>query len=240
LPDADDDRLGAPLPGWSGATSPAGTELAGRFVTLESLDAQRHGAALFAALHDARDARVWDYLPRGPFAGQGPVWDEWIVACAGSADPLFYALTDPATGVAHGMGSYLRIEPDHGVIEIGHLAFGPQIQRTPATTEAIYLLARHAFDELGNRRLEWKCNALNARSRAAALRFGFAFEGVFRQSMVVKGRSRDTAWYAIVDGDWPVVRAAFETWLAPENFDANGRQRRTLAELRGVEPAPTG
>jgi RimJ/RimL family protein N-acetyltransferase len=132
-----------------------------------------------------------------------------------------------------GQGSYLRIEPDDGVIEIGHLAFGPALQRTRAATEAVFLLARHAFDELGYRRLEWKCNALNARSCAAAERLGFTFEGVFRQHMVLKGRNRDTAWYAIVDGEWPAVRGAFETWLAPGNFDAAGRQRTSLRALRG-------
>jgi RimJ/RimL family protein N-acetyltransferase len=131
-----------------------------------------------------------------------------------------------------GQGSYLRIEPEHGVVEIGHLAFGPMLQRTAGATEAVYLLARHAFDELGYRRLEWKCNALNARSRAAAERLGFTFEGVFRRHMVVKGRNRDTAWYAIVDGDWPAARAAFEDWLAPGNFDASGRQLRSLAAIR--------
>jgi len=135
-----------------------------------------------------------------------------------------------------GQGSYLRIDPEHGAIEIGHLAFGPALQRTAGATEAVYLLARRAFDELGYRRVEWKCNALNARSRAAALRLGFEFEGVFRQHMVVKGRNRDTAWYAIVDGDWPAVRAAFEEWLAPDNFDRDGRQRARLAALRKTKP----
>jgi RimJ/RimL family protein N-acetyltransferase len=221
------------VPGWTGASAPGRIVLPGRRVTFEPLDAQRHRATLFDALHDDRDPSVWDYLPRGPFAGRGPVWDEWIGACSASRDPLFYALIDPATGAANGMGSYLRIDMAGGGIEIGHLAFGPEIQRTPVTTEAIYLLARHAFDDLGNRRLEWKCNALNARSRAAALRLGFTFEGVFRQHMVVKGRNRDTAWFAITDGDWPALRAGFEAWLEPENFDAAGRQLRTLAQLRG-------
>jgi RimJ/RimL family protein N-acetyltransferase len=228
----EDERLGTPVPGWSGAAAPGRVVLPGRHVTLEPLDAARHGAALRRALHDPRDPTLWDYLPRGPFDGDDAGWAAWLQWCEASSDPLFYVLADPASGAPRGMGSYLRIDPASGVIEIGHLAFGAEIQRTPATTEAIYLLARHAFDELGNRRLEWKCNALNARSRAAALRLGFVFEGIFRQALVVKGRNRDTAWFAMLDGDWPALRDAFERWLAPENLDAEGRQRRTLAQLR--------
>jgi RimJ/RimL family protein N-acetyltransferase len=157
----------------------------------------------------------------------------WLTSCAASADPLFLAVIDRASGRAAGVVSYLRIEPEHGVIEIGHIWFGHALQRTPAATETIHLLARHAFDDLGNRRLEWKCDAANARSRRAAERFGFTFEGVFRQHMIIKGRNRDTAWYALLDSEWPAARDAFEAWLAPENFDADGRQRRSLAELRG-------
>jgi RimJ/RimL family protein N-acetyltransferase len=230
----DDERLGAPVPGWTGAAEPARPQLAGRFVTLAPLDAGRHGDALFAALHDERDPALWDYLPRGPFAGPGPTWEQWLMACEASSDPQFFVLADPVSGTPHGMGAYLRIDPVHGCIEIGHLAFGPEIQRTPATTEAVYLWARHAFDDLGYRRFEWKCNALNARSRTAAGRLGYTFEGVFRQAMVVKGRNRDTAWFSILDREWPALRGAFEAWLAPENFDADGRQRRTLGQLRGV------
>jgi RimJ/RimL family protein N-acetyltransferase len=185
--------------------------------------------ALHASLHDG-DAGLWDFLPYGPFGEQS--WRDWFAAAAASDDPLFFAVVDRARDRPVGQASYLRIEPGDGVIEIGHLAFGPALQRTPGATEAVFLLARHAFDELGYRRLEWKCNALNARSRAAAERLGFTFEGVFRQHMVVKGRNRDTAWYAIVDGDWPALRAAFETWLAPGNFDEAGRQRRRLGALR--------
>jgi RimJ/RimL family protein N-acetyltransferase len=139
---------------------------------------------------------------------------------------------DAATGWASGVVSYLRIEPDHGSIEIGHIWFAPALQRTPQATEAIHLLARHAFDDLGYRRLEWKCDAANARSRAAAERFGFTYEGTFRQHMIVKDRNRDTAWFSLLDREWPAARAAFEAWLAPQNFDAEGRQRRRLAELR--------
>jgi RimJ/RimL family protein N-acetyltransferase len=229
---ADDDRLGAPVPGWEGAAPPARVALPGRFVVIEPLVAQRHGAALFTALHDEGDPRLWDYLPNGPYAAADADWDRFMASCEASADPLFYALVDPATGAAQGMGSYLRIDPAHGSIELGYLAFGARIQRTPATTEAIHLWARHAFEDLGNRRFEWKCNALNARSRAAALRLGFTFEGIFRQAMVIKGRNRDTAWFSIIDREWPAVGAAFGAWLEPGNFDADGRQIRTLGQLR--------
>jgi len=147
-------------------------------------------------------------------------------------DRLFFTLVPAAGGRASGVASYLRIVPEFGVIEVGNIWFGPALQRTAAATEAIYLLARHVFDDLGYRRLEWKCNALNAASRRAAERFGFTFEGVFREHMVIKGRNRDTAWYAIVDRDWPAIRDAFERWLDPENFDAAGAQRLRLDEFR--------
>jgi RimJ/RimL family protein N-acetyltransferase len=158
---------------------------------------------------------------------------EALAAAERSEDPLFFSLAPLPDGSPLGVAAYLRIVPEFGVIEIGHIWFGSSLQRTTAATEAIYLLARRVFDELGYRRLEWKCDALNAASRRAAQRFGFTFEGVFRKHMVVKGRTRDSAWYAIVDDEWPRVRAAFESWLEPQNFDAAGRQRRGLAELRG-------
>jgi RimJ/RimL family protein N-acetyltransferase len=150
---------------------------------------------------------------------------------AESIDPLYFALVTPHDQRALGIASYLRITPEFGVIEIGHIWFGTPLRRTTAATEAIFLLARHAFDDLGYRRLEWKCNALNAASRGAAERFGFTFEGVFRQHQVVKGRNRDTAWYAITDRDWPPIRAGFESWLSSENFDLRGQQKRRLLPL---------
>jgi RimJ/RimL family protein N-acetyltransferase len=218
-----------PVVDWTPAAPPPRQVLDGRHVRLEPF-ADHHRRELYASLHADGDPTLWDYLPYGPF--DEPDWDAWFAASAASADPLFYALVDPGSGTPGGQASYLRIEPADGVIEIGHIALGPALQRTAAATEAIHLLARHAFDDLGYRRLEWKCNALNDRSRRAADRLGFTFEGVFRQHMVVKGHNRDTAWYSIVDGEWPGVRAAFEAWLAPENFDAAGRQRRALAEIR--------
>jgi RimJ/RimL family protein N-acetyltransferase len=209
------------------------TVLEGERVRLEPLDPERHAAELFDAAQGAgADPDLWRFLGYGPFAGAEEM-RAWLTSCAASADPLFLAVIDRASGRAAGVVSYLRIEPEHGVIEIGHIWFGHALQRTPAATETIHLLARHAFDDLGNRRLEWKCDAANARSRRAAERFGFTFEGVFRQHMIIKGRNRDTAWYALLDSEWPAARDAFEAWLAPENFDADGRQRRSLAELRG-------
>ena len=198
-------------------------------VALVPLDPAEHEAALYAAGHDGGDPRLWDHLPVGPFTREA--FTPWLAACAASEDPRFMAILD-AGGVARGMCSFLRIVPEHGVIEIGHIWFGSALQRTAGATEAIFLLARRAFDELGYRRLEWKCNAANARSRRAAQRYGFAFEGVFRHHMVVKGHNRDTAWFALVDEDWPAARAGFERWLAPENFDAGGRQRASLETLR--------
>ena len=208
------------------ATAPAHRVLAGERVRLEPLDPERHAEELFAAAA-AGDPRLWDYLSYGPFADAREMRAH-LAGQATSSDPLFLAVVDEATGRAAGVVSYLRIEPEHGCIEIGHIWFGASLQRTAAATEVIYLLARHAFDDLGNRRLEWKCDAANARSRRAAERFGFTFEGVFRQHMIVKGRNRDTAWFSLLDSEWPAARDAFEAWLRPENFDAEGRQRAPL------------
>ncbi|MGF1609591.1 MAG: GNAT family N-acetyltransferase [Kiloniellales bacterium] len=210
---------------WQAAARKA---LAGRTVVLEPVDPARHGESLHALSRS--DDSLWTYMPYGPFA-DAAAFLGWLESCAASDDPLFFAIVDTATSQASGMASYLRITPAHGVIEIGHIWLAPVIQRTPQATEAIYLLAREAFDGLGYRRLEWKCNALNEASRRAALRFGFSFEGIFRQHLVVKGRNRDTAWYAILDQDWPRIRANFERWLSPDNFDAQGRQRIALSEL---------
>jgi RimJ/RimL family protein N-acetyltransferase len=174
---------------------------------------------------------LFRYLPYGPFAGFEQ-FREWLDQRAASTDPLFYAIVDGKTLTPQGMASYLRMVPEHGVIEIGHIWFAPALQRTRQATEAIYLMARHVFDDLGYRRLEWKCDALNEPSRRAAERFGFTFEGVFRQHLVVKGHNRDSAWFSMLDGEWPVIRAAFEAWLAPLNFDADGRQRESLAAVR--------
>ena len=199
-------------------------------VRLEPLDPARHGEALFAATKDADE--TWLYLPYGPFESKAD-FVEWLGRRAPLDDPLTFTIIDREAGAARGLASLMRIVPEHGVIEIGHIWLSPALARTRQATEAIYLMSRHAFDDLGNRRLEWKCNAANAASRRAAERFGFTFEGVFRHHMVVKGRNRDTAWYSITDSEWPARRAAFEAWLAPANFDPSGVQRRSLAEIRG-------
>jgi RimJ/RimL family protein N-acetyltransferase len=216
------------------ARRPARVPLVGARVRLEPLDPVRH---LDDLLEAASDDALWDYMPYGPFADRA-AFAAHLEAQAASDDPLFLTVVDRASGRALGVVSYLRIEPAHGVIEIGHIWFGRELQRTPQATEAIYLLARHAFDDLGNRRFEWKCNAANEGSKAAARRFGFTYEGTFRQHQIVKGRNRDTAWFSIVDGEWPAVQAGFEAWLAPANFDTSGQQRRTLAEARDAPDLP--
>jgi RimJ/RimL family protein N-acetyltransferase len=205
--------------------------LNGDLVRLEVLDSGRHGESLFTSSHVAGAERLWEHLPYGPFASQGE-FTAWLREREASSDPLFFAVVDRNSKQALGMSSFLRMEPKHGVIEIGHIWFAPAMQRTRQATEAIFLLARHAFDDLGYRRLEWKCDSLNEPSRRAAKRFGFTYEGVFRQHMIVKGRNRDTAWFSMTDGEWPLRKAAFEEWLSPENFDSAGQQRRTLSEIR--------
>ena len=215
---------------WRPARRPERAPIDGRLVRLEPLDPVRHGNDLFEASIGA-DA-TWHYLPYGPFAGKKEFLT-WLRERAPLDDPLAFTIIDREARAARGIATLMSIEPDHGSIEIGHIWLAPSLQRTRQATEAIYLLSRYAFDELGNRRYEWKCDAANAPSRRAAERFGFTFEGVFRQHRIVKGRNRDTAWYSITDGEWPSRRAAFEAWLAPDNFDAEGMQRRSLAELRG-------
>ena len=218
---------------WKPAAAPGRQRLAGRYAEVVPVDPGRHAHDLFEASHGAGgDPAIWNYLGYGPFADEAS-FTTWLAERAASTDPLFFAILDRATGQALGMASYLRIVPVDGAIEIGHIWLAPALQRTRLATEAIFLMARHAFETLGNRRFEWKCNALNAPSRRAAIRFGFTFEGVFRQHMIVKGVNRDTAWYSILDGEWPAVRAGFEAWLDPSNFDPGGGQRQTLESVRG-------
>ena len=216
---------------WRPVPRPDRSPLTGTHVLLRPVDAAGDAEPLYAASHPPDgDRSIWTYLWDGPY--ESPEHLRTMLEFAErSDDPLFFTVATLPGERPAGIASYLRMEPEHGVVEVGHIWFGTELQRTTAATEAIYLLVRRAFDELGYRRLEWKCNALNAASRRAAERFGFTFEGVFRNHMVVKGRSRDTAWYAITDDEWPAIRAAFEAWLAPENFDADGRQRRTLGRL---------
>ncbi len=216
---------------WQPASLPDTRTLQGRFIRLEKLDTARHGDGLWEALEGpAADRRLWDYLFVGPFPERS-AFDDYLAGLEDSTDPWFYTVIDQQTGAIDGFLSLMSIVPNAGRIEIGHVTFGASMQRTPKATEAVYLLAKESFS-LGNRRLEWKCNANNARSKRAAERFGFSFEGTFRQHSVFKGQNRDTAWYSIIDSEWPAVRQAFETWLSVDNFK-DGQQIRTLEQLRG-------
>ena len=214
------------------ALPPQRVRLAGRFVALEPLDAALHAASLYALSQG--DAALWSYMPDGPFA-DAAAFHDYIDAKAKSTDPLFFAIIDIASGRAVGHASFLRIDPKNRVIEVGFILYTSALQRTPGATEAMYLMAAYAFDALGYRRYEWKCNNLNAPSLRAAVRLGFTFEGVFRQAVIVKGRNRDSAWFSMLDREWPLRKAAFEAWLAPDNFDIGGRQKQPL---NGGMPVP--
>jgi RimJ/RimL family protein N-acetyltransferase len=222
--------LGAGLD-WTPVEQPARASLRGAHVLLRPVEAATDAEDLYAVSHPPEgDPTIWTYLPYGPYEHPDHI-RQLLIWAESSEDPLFFALVRLPDERPLGLASYLRITPEFGVVEIGHIWFGVPLQRTTAATEAIYLLARHAFDDLGYRRLEWKCDALNAASRRAAERFGFSFEGVFHNHMVIKARNRDTAWYAITDDEWPTIRAGFQAWLAPENFDPDGHQKRRLGDL---------
>ncbi|MCU1313876.1 MAG: hypothetical protein JWM54_1633 [Acidobacteriaceae bacterium] len=227
--------VGPTVPHWQPRPHPAHRSFAGRYCRIQPLDPASHAASLYEALCHPANNGLWTYLLTNP-----PVtpdeWRERLESYAASRDPLYFTLFNEQ-GLAAGITSYLRIVPEHGVVEVGHIHLSPWLQQTRAATEFQYLLMRYAFDDLGYRRYEWKCDALNAPSRRAALRLGFRFEGIFRKAIVYKGRSRDTAWYSIVDEEWPAVRQAFEAWLAPENFTSDGRQLGSLASLR-QQPEP--
>lgn len=222
--------IGFALPGWTPRPAPPRAAMEGSHCRVEPIDPDRHAGSLHAANRQDAEGRIWTYLAYGPFDSES-AYRAWMEKTCLGDDPLFHAVVERRSGRAVGVASYLRIDPPVGVIEVGHINFSPALQRTPAATEAMFLMMRRVFDELGYRRYEWKCDALNAPSRAAAERLGFVFEGIFRQATIYKGRNRDTAWYAITDGDWPRLRTAFQTWLDPANFDANGRQRQRLSVL---------
>lgn len=224
-----DYETGPGLPDWQGAGGISCTRLEGRHAILERLDPATHGDDLFGVFQRDGDTRDWLYLPYGPFESRED-FDAWLAHFAPLGDPWFMAIRDAASGRTCGVASFLNIVPAMGSIEVGHIHFSPTIQRSPVATEAMYLMMRHAFEE-GYRRYEWKCDSQNQRSRRAAQRFGFSYEGVFRQHLVVKKRNRDTAWYACIDNEWPALKAAYETWLAPANFDADGGQRQSLSAL---------
>ncbi len=221
--------VGSLVSSWKPPAPPGCEPMPGLFCRLEPLDPERHARALFEANAEEADGRSWTYLPYGPFESFEN-YRAWMGQTCGGSDPLFFTIQDGARAVPVGLASYLRIDPQAGSIEVGHLKFSPQMQRTPIATEAMFLMMQRAF-ALGYRRYEWKCHSLNAPSRTAAQRLGFSFEGIFRQAAVVKGRSRDTAWYSVIDQEWPRLRAVFEQWLSPDNFDAQGKQRRALSDL---------
>jgi RimJ/RimL family protein N-acetyltransferase len=224
--------LGAPLPDWTRCPSPQPITIDGRYCRIEPLNVERHVDDLVAAFRTT-DESSWVYLFIGPFEDDAGILS-WLTESANSKDYIYSAIIDRASGRAAGLCAYMRPDPANGVLEIGSIHYSDALKRTPATTEAMYLLMRHVFEDLGYRRYEWKCNSFNAPSRRTALRLGFRFEGIFRNHMVVKGHNRDTAWFSILDNEWPVLKSAYEKWLAPENFDREGRQRMPLADMIAV------
>ena len=222
-------RVGFPVSAWKPPAWPSREPMVGRFCRVVPLDPDQHAAELHAAnLSDANGA-MWTYLPYGPFESL-EIYRAWLKDTTCHDDPIFYSILDNTTTKPVGLAAYLRILPASGSIEVGHVNYSPLLQRTPAATEAMFLMMQRAF-ELGYRRYEWKCDTLNAKSRAAAQRFGFSFEGVFRQATVSKGRNRDTAWFSVINGEWPALDQAFRRWLDPSNFDERGEQRVRLSEL---------
>lgn len=225
-------KLGALVENWEQPERPKAEVLSGRYARLEPLDADKHSADLFNAISEDRSGQNWDYLPYGPFSSHS-AYHRWVKEISAGYDPLFYAVFDQKNHHRCGVAALLRINPRAGSIEVGHINFAPSLQRTPAATEAIFLLMQSVF-EAGYRRFEWKCDTLNLSSRRAAQRFGFSYEGVFRQALVVKGRNRDTAWFAAIDKEWPALKEAYLAWLSPKNFDAQGRQVERLGDLTGL------
>lgn len=219
--------LGTQVPNWTPPELPVGAAMMGQYAMLERLDADAHAAVLFQS-YEGQD-HVWDYMPYGPFSSSA-LYHRWVRETVQDDSTVFYAIGNLESGQWEGVASYLRIDPQNGSIEVGHINYSPALQRTRAGTEAMYLMMDWAFSQ-GYRRYEWKCNALNLGSRRAAQRYGFSFEGIFRQATVSKGRNRDTAWFAVIDSEWPALKAAFKAWLAPPNFDAAGQQAERLGDL---------
>ena len=228
--------VGASLPGWNGAKHPGHIGMQGQYAKLVSLDALTHTQDLFNAFRNDTTGKIWTYNGNGPY-NTATGLQAWLTEVSGVDAQPFFAVVDVHDGKPKGVASFLRIQPRHGVIEIGSITFAPSLQRTRVATEAIYLMMKWALGDLGYRRLEWKCDALNAPSRAAALRFGFSFDGVFEQAVIYKARNRDTAWYSLLDRDWAPVDRGFQSWLSPKNFDEDNQQRRKLADLIAEERA---
>jgi RimJ/RimL family protein N-acetyltransferase len=222
--------VGEPAPGWQGAQPLRNEPLVGRYCRIEPVDVERHVQDLFEAYNEAPDGSDWTYLAVGPFRSLAE-YREHLTRMAASADPRHHAVVDLATGKAIGTLALMRVDAANGVIEVGHVTYSRRLKKTRVATEAMFLLLKHVFDELGYRRFEWKCDSLNAPSRGAALRYGFSFEGIFRQAIVYRGRNRDTAWYSIIDPEWLVLSESYSQWLDERNFDAEGNQREKLADL---------
>lgn len=222
--------IGDPVTDWQPPAVPSDEPMTGRLCRIERLDPERHGKQLFEANRLDTDGRNWTYLPYGPFDSLA-AYRDWLDAVCAGGDPMFHAIVEAGSGSAVGVASYLRIDPQPGCIEVGHINYSPRIQGTPAATEAMFLMMERVF-ELGYRRYEWKCDALNDRSCAAARRLGFTYEGTFRQATMYKGRNRDTAWFSVIDSEWPTLKSAFERWLDPANFDDEGNQKKRLADCR--------
>jgi len=222
--------IGQDVPDWAACKYPDHSAMSGRFCHIEALDVARHADDLFAAYSQGNTDGLWTYIPVGPF-DTAEALEAWLKGASQSRDPQFYALIDKNSGKAVGIASYLRITPDFGVIEVGNIVFSPRLQRTPIATEVMFLMMQHVFNKLGYRRYEWKCDALNAPSKRAAARFGFSYDGLFKQALIYKGRNRDTAWFSILDKDWPAIERGYQAWLAPDNFDAKGNQKGRLSDL---------
>lgn len=223
--------VGDSLPNWAARQMPGNVRLQGSFCRLEPLNADRHAADLYSAYNASPDGRDWTYMFAGPFQSVEEYY-RYAESSARSSDPKHYAVIDTSTGKAVGTLALMRIDPTNGVIEVGNVAFSPLMKQKPASTEAQFLIMRYVFDELNYRRYEWKCDSLNEPSRKAADRLGFSFEGIFRQAVIYKERSRDTAWYSILDKEWPALKEASIAWLSAANFDSNGAQIKTLTDIR--------
>jgi RimJ/RimL family protein N-acetyltransferase len=219
-------QTGTPLPDWQACPKPRKQTIHGEYCRLEPVSNEQHSADLWQAFSADTNHRIWTYLPYGPFANQNQL-EHWINITCQDEDPLFYAIVDLATGKALGVASYLRIQPEVGVIEVGHINFSPALQQTTVATEAMYLMMKNAFD-LGYRRYEWKCDNLNLGSKKAAKRLGFSYDGLFKQATIYKNRNRDTAWFSIIDTDWPAIEAKYQRWLSTYNFAASGAQLSAL------------
>ena len=231
--------IGIEVPEWQGAVTPRREPMAGRFCRLELLDTNAHLEDLYEAFSEDAEGRLWTYMSSGPFDSVDQFRD-WMDAACSTEDPLYYAIIDLTSGKAVGVCAYLRIQQAVGVIEVGSITYSPQLQRTPMATEAMYLMMARVFDELGYRRYEWKCDSLNAASRNAALRLGFSYDGLFEQAVVYKGRNRDTAWYSILDRDWPALKRAYAGWLDTQNFDERGAQKQRLQDFITAQRAALG